>query len=179
MEIKKISVIGAGIMGAGIAQVAAAAGDRADDLVAQLAAEGRQLGLVKTLEVLGAGDAGGGQVEPQRLAADAAEAAGIRTAIEALRHNITMTFAPVCDVVSNPRNPIIGMRAFPDPLACAPRFVRGARRMGLRTCAKHFPGHGDTHLDSHLALPTVELDVPMQRRPELTRLEVPPWQTTT
>jgi hypothetical protein len=92
------------------------------------------------------------------LTPDAAETAGIRTAVEARRHGITMTFAPVCDVVSNPRNPIIGMRAFPDPLACPPRFVAGARSMGLRTCAKHFPGHGATSLDSHSDLPVVDAD---------------------
>jgi beta-glucosidase-like glycosyl hydrolase len=87
---------------------------------------------------------------------DAAEAAGIRTAVEARRLGLTMTFAPVCDVVSDPINPIISGRAFADPEACAPRFVQGARRMGLRTCAKHFPGHGGTREDSHADLPVVD-----------------------
>ncbi|MHC4817177.1 MAG: glycoside hydrolase family 3 N-terminal domain-containing protein, partial [Planctomycetota bacterium] len=86
----------------------------------------------------------------------AAEVAGIRTAVEARSLGLTMTFAPVCDVVSDPRNPIIQGRAFTDPEACAPRFVQGARRMGLRTCAKHFPGHGATREDSHADLPVVD-----------------------
>lgn len=89
---------------------------------------------------------------------EAAEACGIRTALEARPLGVTMTFAPVCDVASEPSNPIIQGRAFRDPGACAPRFVLGARRFGLRTCAKHFPGHGATRLDSHDALPVVEAD---------------------
>jgi beta-glucosidase-like glycosyl hydrolase len=98
---------------------------------------------------------------------DAAEAAGIRTAVEARRLGLTMTFAPVCDVVSDPKNPIISGRAFPDASACAPRFVRGARRMGLRTCAKHFPGHGGTREDSHSHLPVVDASPDTWRRRDL------------
>lgn len=97
----------------------------------------------------------------------AAEAAGMRTALEAQPLGITMTFAPVCDVVSDPRNPILQARAFRDPAACAPAFVRGARRMGLRTCAKHFPGHGATTEDSHDALPVVEADAATWQRRDL------------
>lgn len=85
-----------------------------------------------------------------------AEAAGIRTAIDARPLGVTMTFAPVCDVLSEPSNPIIQGRAFRDPLVSAPRFVWGARRFGLRTCAKHFPGHGATTADSHDSLPRVD-----------------------
>jgi beta-glucosidase-like glycosyl hydrolase len=86
---------------------------------------------------------------------DAAEIAGIRTAVEARRLGINMTFAPVCDVLSERTNPIIQSRAFLDPMACVPRYIEGARRFGLRTCAKHFPGHGATSTDSHDALPVV------------------------
>jgi len=93
------------------------------------------------------------------LGPDAAEAAGIRTAIEARGVGITMAFAPVCDVGSESRNPIIQSRAFLDPAVAAPRFVVGARAHGLRTCAKHFPGHGATRVDSHSDLPRV--DVPL------------------
>jgi beta-glucosidase-like glycosyl hydrolase len=98
---------------------------------------------------------------------DAAEAAGIRTAVEARRLGLTMTFAPVCDVQSDPLNPIIQGRAFADPCACAPRFVVGARRMGLRTCAKHFPGHGGTRKDSHADLPVVDAPPDTWRRRDL------------
>jgi beta-N-acetylhexosaminidase len=72
---------------------------------------------------------------------------------------LTMDFAPVIDVDTNPDNPIIGDRAFssdPEQVALlAGAFSRGLRASGLQACLKHFPGHGDTLLDSHLALPTV------------------------
>lgn len=68
-------------------------------------------------------------------------------------------FAPVLDVHSRPDNPIIGTRAFgTEPARAAERalaFWRGLEGAGVRGCGKHFPGHGDTALDSHLALPTV------------------------
>ncbi|MBN2196276.1 MAG: beta-N-acetylhexosaminidase [Polyangiaceae bacterium] len=68
-------------------------------------------------------------------------------------------FAPVLDVDSNPQNPIIGDRAFSDrPEAVATlalAFARGLFDTSVAACGKHFPGHGDTHLDSHLDLPTV------------------------
>ncbi len=90
------------------------------------------------------------------LDADAAELSGIRTAVEARGLGFTMVFAPVADVCSNLANPIINARAFPDAAACAAAYVRGARRLGLRTCAKHFPGHGATGEDSHDTLPVVD-----------------------
>jgi len=93
---------------------------------------------------------------PAALGPDAAEIAGARTAVEARRMGITMAFAPVCDVGSESLNPIIQARAFLEPAMCAPRFVVGARAQGLRTCAKHFPGHGATHVDSHSGLPRVD-----------------------
>jgi beta-glucosidase-like glycosyl hydrolase len=97
---------------------------------------------------------------------DAAERAGIRTAVEARLMGLTMAFAPVCDVLSLARNPIIQARAFRHPPA-PPRFVRGARSFGLRTCAKHFPGHGATALDSHDALPVVDADLATWRKRDL------------
>ncbi|MHC4932042.1 MAG: glycoside hydrolase family 3 N-terminal domain-containing protein, partial [Planctomycetota bacterium] len=97
-------------------------------------------------------------VHPPAAALDpgAAEAAGVLTALAARPLGISMTFAPVCDVISHPRNPIIQGRAFPDASRCAAAFVKGARSTGLRTCAKHFPGHGATAADSHDALPVVD-----------------------
>jgi beta-N-acetylhexosaminidase len=72
---------------------------------------------------------------------------------------LTMNFAPVVDVDTNPANPVIGDRAFSrDPVEvseCAAAYLRGLRAGGVQSCLKHFPGHGDTLLDSHLALPTV------------------------
>jgi beta-N-acetylhexosaminidase len=72
---------------------------------------------------------------------------------------IGWNFAPVLDVHTNPLNPVIGNRAFgcrPDLVAeHALAFWRGLHDAGLLGCGKHFPGHGDTHADSHLELPSV------------------------
>jgi beta-N-acetylhexosaminidase len=69
-------------------------------------------------------------------------------------------FAPVLDVHTNPANPIIGERAFGRDADTAARralaFARGLDAAGVLACGKHFPGHGDTDTDSHLALPRVE-----------------------
>lgn len=74
-----------------------------------------------------------------------------------------LNFAPVADVDSNPDNPVIGDRSFgrrPDEVARhVVAFLKAHQDAGMIACAKHFPGHGDTHLDSHLALPKVELDI--------------------
>ena len=91
-----------------------------------------------------------------------AYAMGRITAREARAVGIHLAFAPVADVNNNPANPIINVRSFgEDPRAVA-RFVaatvRGMEEHGLRATAKHFPGHGDTETDSHLALPTVPAD---------------------
>lgn len=71
----------------------------------------------------------------------------------------TTDFAPVADVDSNPANPVIGDRSFSrDAEVCATHVratIEGLREGGVLACAKHFPGHGDTELDSHLALPTL------------------------
>jgi beta-N-acetylhexosaminidase len=75
---------------------------------------------------------------------------------------IDLTFAPVLDVASNPVNPVIGDRSFGATPARATTAAlaafRGARAVGLLTCGKHFPGHGDTATDSHRELPVVERD---------------------
>lgn len=72
---------------------------------------------------------------------------------------INYNFAPVADLNTNPNNPIIGNRSFgSDPEAVSKMIsgvIRGLQRGGVISCAKHFPGHGDTLLDSHLALPEV------------------------
>ncbi|HKX42595.1 MAG TPA: beta-N-acetylhexosaminidase [Burkholderiaceae bacterium] len=69
-------------------------------------------------------------------------------------------FAPVLDVNNNPANPVIAERSFaedPHEVArLAGAWMRGALRAGIACCVKHFPGHGDTHVDSHLALPIVD-----------------------
>jgi beta-N-acetylhexosaminidase len=75
---------------------------------------------------------------------------------------VNVDLAPVADVNSNPQNPIVGVRSFGSDAELVARhvaaFVRGLQRNGVAACVKHFPGHGDTAEDSHLALPTVERD---------------------
>jgi len=76
---------------------------------------------------------------------------------------INWVLAPVCDINTNPKNPVINMRAWgenPDSvsnLVCA--FNKGLISQGVLSCAKHFPGHGDTGIDSHLSLPILEHDL--------------------
>ncbi|MEB2312989.1 MAG: beta-N-acetylhexosaminidase [Sorangiineae bacterium] len=86
-----------------------------------------------------------------------------------------LDFAPVLDVDNNPKNPIIGDRAFsrdPEEVArLAPAFVEGLRRQGVLGCGKHFPGHGDTAADSHLELPAVTRD-----EASLRAVELPPFR---
>ena len=75
---------------------------------------------------------------------------------------IDLDLAPVADVNSNPINPVIGVRAFgPEPGLVARQtaaWVEGLQGAGVAACVKHFPGHGATSLDSHLALPVVDED---------------------
>lgn len=84
---------------------------------------------------------------------------------------INLDFAPVCDVNTNPDNPVIGDRAFSsDPeiaAQMAKRFYNGLKEGGVLGSAKHFPGHGDTSLDSHLQLPSVDTDVQTLKEREL------------
>jgi beta-N-acetylhexosaminidase len=88
---------------------------------------------------------------------------------------IAANLAPVSDVNSNPRNPIIGARSFgQDPqrvAASAAAAVRGLHAGGTRACAKHFPGHGDTSQDSHRGLATVT-----RPRPEILNVDLPPFR---
>jgi len=75
---------------------------------------------------------------------------------------IDLNLAPVADVNSNPRNPIIGVRSFgsdfDDVAHHVAAWIEGMQSAGVAACAKHFPGHGDTSIDSHLALPVVHED---------------------
>jgi beta-N-acetylhexosaminidase len=88
---------------------------------------------------------------------------------------LTMSFAPVADIHTRQENPIIGDRAFAGTPEGVTRFARawaeGLARGGVLSCAKHFPGHGDTTVDSHLALPRVE-----RSRDELDRIELAPFR---
>jgi len=83
----------------------------------------------------------------------------------------TLTFAPDVDVNSNPLNPVIGVRSFGADEALVARhsaaWTRGVQSAGVAACAKHFPGHGDTSSDSHLALPVIDVDAATLRSREL------------
>ncbi len=108
---------------------------------------------------------------------DLAYAMGRITAIEARAVGIHMTYAPVVDVNSNPDNPIINVRSFgedpEDVSRLAAAFIRGCQENGLIATAKHFPGHGDTDLDSHSVLPAITGD-----RERLDRVELVPFRAS-
>ncbi len=96
-------------------------------------------------------------------------------AVEGRAVGFHMTFSPVVDVNNNPANPIINTRSFgEDPwqvgrLAAA--FIRGLHDHGMLATAKHFPGHGDTGTDSHVALPVIAAD-----RTRLDSVELVPFR---
>lgn len=97
------------------------------------------------------------------------------TAEEARAVGVHFLFAPVLDVNSNPDNPVIATRSFgADPQLVArmgAAFIRGAHAGGALTTAKHFPGHGDTDVDSHIGLPVVKGD-----RARLDSVELVPFE---
>jgi beta-N-acetylhexosaminidase len=102
---------------------------------------------------------------------------GQSLAAELMDVGINMDYAPVLDVHTNPDNPIIGDRAIAsDPKTVAKlanSFIKGFKDKGMIPVGKHFPGHGDTHVDSHLDLPTVKRDAAT-----LEAVELIPFQDT-
>ncbi len=108
-------------------------------------------------------------------AEERARALGQLFAAELRPLGIDIDFAPVLDVDSNPANPVIGERSFStDPYVVArlgAAFIEGLQAGGVAACGKHFPGHGDTDIDSHLALPRIGHDLARLRRVELVPFE--------
>ncbi len=106
----------------------------------------------------------------------AARFMGEVTAREAKALGIHWAFAPVADVNNNPANPVINIRSFGEDPELVARltgaFVEGARSGGLLTTAKHFPGHGDTAVDTHLQLATIGGD-----RARLGSVELLPFRS--
>ena len=112
-----------------------------------------------------------GAARDERLAQEA----GRMTGEEARALGVHVNFAPVVDVNNNPRNPVINTRSYgEDPqlvgrLAAA--YIRGLQSAGVSATLKHFPGHGDTDVDSHLGLPIIR-----HPRERLDQMELPPFR---
>lgn len=91
------------------------------------------------------------------------------------RVGVHINYAPTIDVNNNPKNPVIGQRSFGDDRDKVAQYgaalIRGMQDGGVWTSAKHFPGHGDTDVDSHKALPTLPFD-----RARLDSIELYPFQ---
>lgn len=106
---------------------------------------------------------------------DLAEQAGTVTAGEALAVGVNWIYAPVADVNINPSNPVIGDRAFGTTADRVIEYVgataQGLVAGGVLPTLKHFPGHGDTSIDSHNSLPTIDHD-----RAMLDQVDLPPFR---
>jgi beta-N-acetylhexosaminidase len=106
---------------------------------------------------------------------DLAFQAGRITAEEARAIGFHVNFYPVVDVNNNARNPIINIRSFggnPELVSKMARgYIRGAQSAGVMATAKHFPGHGDTSTDSHMELPSIDIDAA-----RLEQIELPPFR---
>lgn len=101
--------------------------------------------------------------------------AGRITGVEARAIGIQVNFAPDVDVNNNPRNPVINTRSFgenPERVGqLASAYVRGLQSAGVIATLKHFPGHGDTDVDSHIGLPVIK-----KPRELLEKIELPPFR---
>ena len=90
-------------------------------------------------------------------------------------YGINLNFAPCCDTNTNPKNPIIGERAFsdnPDEVIKGAEIVLGIyEENGIIPCIKHYPGHGDADCDSHLTLPTINLSLE-----EMEKTQIKPFK---
>ncbi|KAA9396224.1 beta-N-acetylhexosaminidase [Haloarcula sp. CBA1130] len=104
-----------------------------------------------------------------------ARKAGATVGRELRSLGINLNLAPVLDVNNNPDNPVIGVRSFgEDPervAALGTAMAQGLQSVDVAACGKHFPGHGDTAVDSHLDLPVVA-----HERPRLERVEFAPFE---
>ncbi len=88
----------------------------------------------------------------------------------------SVDFAPVVDVNNNPANPVIGVRSFSDDpeivAELGKKYMEGLSEVNVAACCKHFPGHGDTDVDSHLGTPTVN-----KSYEEISKTELVPFKT--
>ncbi len=113
-----------------------------------------------------------GAAGDESLAFDAAKI----TAIEARALGVQVDFSPIADVNNNPRNPVINTRSFgevPDAVGrLTAAYVRGMHAGGMLATLKHFPGHGDTDVDSHLGLPIIQ-----KPRASIDAVELPSFKS--
>jgi beta-N-acetylhexosaminidase len=104
-----------------------------------------------------------------------ARQSGRITAMEARALGVQWNWFPDVDVNSNPDNPVINTRSYGEDPSLVGRmaaaYIEGAHEFGMLTTAKHFPGHGDTDVDSHLAVPVIAAD-----RTRLDAVELPPFE---
>ncbi|GAA2851833.1 hypothetical protein GCM10020220_046430 [Nonomuraea rubra] len=149
---------------------------RAAEEVPLLIGTDQENGLVSRMSALMTDFPGAAEIGATKdtdLSRDVARATG-----EELRAlGVNLDFAPVADVNVNPRNPVIGRRAFGnDPQKVARRWrvaaaVKGFGEAKIAATAKHFPGHGDTSVDSHTGLPVIK-----HTRAEWERIDAPPFK---
>lgn len=107
-----------------------------------------------------------GAADDEQLAYDWGFAVGL----EGRRLGLDVTWSPVLDINTNPDNPIINVRSFGESVELVSRLgaavTRGINASGLVACAKHWPGHGDVAVDSHISLPTLPLTLARLREVE-------------
>jgi beta-N-acetylhexosaminidase len=164
-----VCVFGSNVASAAqLARLTGALHDRAPELLVATDEEG---GDVTRLHVLEGsphpGNAALGAVDDTALTERVSRSLGTELAAA----GIDLDLAPVADANTDPANPVIGVRSFgADPALVARHtaaYVVGLQSAGVGACVKHFPGHGDTHVDSHLALPVVKASPDVLRAREL------------
>ena len=106
---------------------------------------------------------------------EAAEEVAKITAIESLATGFNWNYSPLADVNTNPANPVIGVRSYGEQTDLVSQMtvaqIKGYQKNGMLATAKHFPGHGDTSVDSHLGLAAVTYD-----RQTLDEVHLPPFK---
>ena len=112
-----------------------------------------------------------GAMDDQRLVYEM----GLAVGEQCKRLGIHVNYAPVVDINNNPNNPVIGYRSFGEDKYKVAKFgiayMKGMQDAGIMACAKHFPGHGDVDVDSHLDLPVIN-----KTREQLDSMELYPFR---
>src|SRR5687767_4177398 len=100
---------------------------------------------------------------------------GVAVGMQCRRMGVHVNYAPVVDINNNPNNPVIGYRSFGEDknkvAQLGVAYMKGMQDAGIMACAKHFPGHGDTEVDSHADLPVIH-----KSREQLDSLELFPFR---